>query len=70
MSEKWGVRDDGEEWEIHVEDGRVILMHCSGPFGLPVSSVSLKTTSVGTVAKLLVKARNSTKRRAPRRSGE
>lgn len=63
VTEKWGVRDGAEEWEVHVEDDRIILMHYAGPFGLPVSSVSLNPQSAESVAKSIVKARNSVKRR-------
>jgi hypothetical protein len=70
MAEKWGVRDGTEEWEVSVQDGRIILMHCAGPFGLPVSSVSLNPQSAESVAKSIMKARNSVKRSRAVSAGE
>jgi len=58
---KWAIRDGGEEWEVYVGDGRVIITQCAAPFGLPVSKISLKPGSAGSVAKAIVQARNSTK---------
>ena len=63
MAARWAVRTDAEEWLIDVLDGRVTVMHCRGPFGLPVSKITIPCEVAGSVAKMIVQARNSTKRK-------
>jgi hypothetical protein len=63
MAARWAVKTTGEEWLIDVQDGRVTLMQCRGPFGLPVATVTIPCDVAGSVAKLIVQARNSTKRK-------
>lgn len=63
MAARWAVKTDTEEWLIDVQDGRVTLMHCRGPFGLPAGQLTIPCEVAGSVAKLIVQARNSTKRK-------
>jgi hypothetical protein len=47
----WTTKTGTEEWEIRAEKGRVIIVHCTGPFRLPTTSVSIAGDVAHTIAK-------------------
>lgn len=63
--DKVTIRHEQEEWVVSVQNGRVVLMQCGGPFALPIGQVTIFGGCAASVGKVITAAAKRTK---PRKS--